>query len=277
MTSTWADEPELKPDPIGILGWLRVILRGVPLVFVLALGLCFHSIVRLIERPFFGEHRPLTQRITQVVCRIALLILGLNIRFHGKAMEHPGAVVANHSSWLDIFVLNARKRIYFVAKSEVKSWAGIGRLARATGTVFIKRDRRDAQKHIQVFKGRLKLGHRLLFFPEGTSSDGQRVLSFKTTLFAPFLTEELRQNAFIQPISVIYHSPTGKDPRYYGWWGDMDFGPHVLQVLGARWNGSVDVVYSPALDMRNWSDRKKLAFELESTVRREFTRFREMS
>ena len=273
MSVTWSDEPEMQHEPLGVFGWVRVIIRGVPLVLVLAFGLFIHAVIRLLERPIFGERRPLSPRITQVVCRLGLLILGLTFRVRGEVMDHPGAVVANHSSWLDIFVLNAQKRIYFVAKSEVKGWAGIGWLARATGTVFIKRDRQDAQKHIQVFKDRLELGHRLLFFPEGTSSDGQRVLPFKTTLFAPFLTDHIKQNGHIQPVSVVYQAPAGKDPRFYGWWGDMDFGTHVLQVLGARKNGSVNVIYSPALSMQDWNDRKKLARELEDTVRREFARF----
>jgi lyso-ornithine lipid O-acyltransferase len=97
-------------------------------------------------------------------------------------MQHKGALVANHASWLDIFTLNACDRIYFVSKSEVAGWPGIGWLARATGTVFINRQGREAQMQKLLFEARLRAGHRLLFFPEGTSTDGQRVLDFKSTL-----------------------------------------------------------------------------------------------
>lgn len=272
MTVTWSDEPEMKPEPLSVLGWFRVILRGVPLVLVLLTGLAVHGLIRLIERPFFGQNRPISPNITQIVCRLGLIILGLNLRIHGEAMNMPGAVVANHSSWLDIFVLNARKRIYFVAKAEVRDWPAIGWLARTTGTVFIKRDRREAKRHIETFQKRLSFGHRLLFFPEGTSTDSQRVLSFKTTLFAPFLNEEIRKNAHIQPVTVVYHAPKGRDPRFYGFWGDMELASHLLQVLGAPKNGSVDVVYSPPVNMLDWTDRKQLALELEETVRYEFKR-----
>jgi len=272
MSVTWSDEPDLKPAPLGVFGWLRVVIRGVPLGVVLVLGVLVHAVFRLVERPMFGQSRPLSSRVTQVVCRLALIILGLDLRVQGDVMREPGAVVANHSSWLDIFVLNARKRIYFVAKAEVKGWAGIGWLARLTGTVFIKRDRKDAKKHINTLRDRLALGHRLLFFPEGTSSDNKRVLPFKTTLFAPFLSDEVRGNAHIQPVTVVYHAPEGKDPRFYGWWGDMEFGNHALQVLGARKNGSVDIMCSPPLNMQDWTDRKQLALELEETVRYEFKR-----
>ena len=272
MSVTWSDEPELTPERLGPLGWILAALRGIPLILLLLIGLIIHGLIRLIERPFFGPRRPVSPTITQVVCRLGLILLGLDLRVHGESMQMPGAVVANHSSWLDIFVLNARKRIYFVAKSEVKGWPGIGWLARATGTVFIRRDRRDAIKHINTFKERLGFGHRLLFFPEGTSTDNQRVLPFKTTLFAPFLSEQIRANAHIQPVTVVYHAPHGKDPRFYGFWGDMELAGHLLQVLGTRKNGSVDVVYSPPLNMQDWTDRKQLALELEETVRYEFKR-----
>ena len=67
-------------------------------------------------------------------------------------MTAPGAIVANHSSWLDIFALNAAQRVYFVAKSEVAGWPGIGWLARATGTVFIARKGTEAKKQQEIFE-----------------------------------------------------------------------------------------------------------------------------
>lgn len=273
MKPLWTDDNELAPEPLGLMGWILVIVRGVPLLVVIIFGLLIHGLIRLIERPFFGQSRPVSPIITQCVCRLGLMILGLKLRLHGDVMQAPGAVVANHSSWLDIFVLNARKRIYFVAKSEVKGWAGIGWLARATGTVFIKRDRREAKQQAEVFKSRLGFGHRLLFFPEGTSTDNQQVLPFKTTLFAPFLGEGIRENAYIQPVAVVYHAPKGKDPRFYGWWGDMVFGSHILQMLGATRTGSVDIICSPAVSMMDYTDRKKLAADLEKSVRQSFDRY----
>ncbi len=171
---------------IGVLGWLRAVLRGAVLGLVLIVGLLVLLLIRFVEKPVHGVYRPWTPWITQAVCRAAFVILGLTHRTVGTRMAEPGAVVANHSSWLDIFVLNARKRVYFVAKAEVAGWPGINWLAKATGTVFIRRDRREAESQVDVFRRRLRAGHKLLFFPEGTSTDGRRVLPFKTTLFAAF-------------------------------------------------------------------------------------------
>ena len=273
MSVTWSSEPEPKASRIAIIGWLRILRRILPMLLVLLIGVLTHSLLRVIELPFYGQRRPFSPKITQWVCRACLWCIGLRLRLHGDIMNHPGAVVANHSSWLDIFVLNAHQDIYFVAKSEVSGWTGIGTLAKITGTIFIKRDRKEAQAQTKVFLDRLKLGHRLLFFPEGTSSDNQRVLPFKTTLFAPFLTEETREAAYIQPVSVIYHAPPELDHRFYGWWGDMSFGGHLLQLLAVKRHGSVDVVCGAPRAMVDATDRKALARELEDDVRAGFSRF----
>lgn len=267
MSMVWESDEPPAPVRIGPLGWCLVVVRGL-VVGTLVFGcLLILLAVRLVERPVFGLHRPVTPFITQFVCRNALRLLGIGFSTTGDLMRARGAVVANHSSWLDIFVLNARKRIYFVSKAEVSSWPGIGWLARATGTVFIERDRAQARTQTALFQDRLMAGHKLLFFPEGTSTDGHRVLPFKTTLFAAFFAPELRDICHIQPVSVIYHAPPGQDARFYGWWGDMEFGPHLLITLAARRQGRVEVIYHAPLYVADFADRKALAAACEMTVR----------
>lgn len=268
MSQTWTGQDEPDPIIIGPAGWVRVILRGLVLG-VLTFGcLALLLLVRLIERPIFGLDRPITPHITQFVCRTAFLILGMRLKMRGELMKERGAVVANHSSWLDIFALNARKRIYFVSKSEVAKWPGIGWLARATGTVFINRNPREAAAQTEVFRNRLLAGHKLLFFPEGTSTDGLRVLPFKSTLFAAFFSDELRHEMHIQPVTVIYHAPQGEEDRFYGWWGDMEFGPHLLKTLAARRQGSVELVYHAPVRVDDFPNRKTLAAHVEQVVRK---------
>ena len=265
--STWDSDTHPPHPAMGAGAWLRVVGRGLPLAVLVFGCLAVLLLVRLIERPLYGARRPVTPYITQFVCRSAFVLLGMGYRVEGEVMVGPGAVVANHSSWLDIFALNARKRIYFVSKAEVAKWPGIGWLARATGTVFIQRDRRTASAQVAVFQDRLALGHKLLFFPEGTSTDGQRVLPFKPTLFAAFFAPGLRETLSIQPVSVVYREPTGADARFYGWWGDMEFGPHLLSTLAARRQGSVTVIYHAPVRVADFGDRKALASALETTVR----------
>lgn len=267
MSVVW-DKGDYPPAPKpGLLGWLLIVLRGLALVFVVFGGLTLLLLIRLIEAPVHGLYRPWTPWITQTVCRCALFILGIGFFTQGKPMKERGAIVANHSSWLDIFTLNARKRIYFVSKAEVANWPGIGWLARATGTVFITRDPREAKVQQQIFEARLLAGHKLLFFPEGTSSDAMRVLPFKSTLFQAFLTPDLRHEMHIQPVTVIYQAPDGFRDDFYGWWGDMGFGEHLLMMLASRKHGAVKLVYHAPVRADAYPDRKALAADLETRVR----------
>ena len=267
MTPTWrsADEPAI-PRVTGA-GWLRVVVRGGVLGAVTFGGLGLMLLLRVVERPLFGHRRPWTPGITRAVCMAAFVILGIGFRQRGTPMRASGAVVANHASWLDIFALNARQRVYFVAKDDVAGWPGIGWLARATGTLFIARKGTEARAQADQFTARLRAGHRLLFFPEGTSTDGLRVLPFRSSLFAAFLNPSLRETLHVQPVTVIWQAPAGADPRFYGWWGDMGFGAHLMAVLAAPRQGSVEVIYHPPLRVADFADRKALAAACEAAVR----------
>ncbi|MFT3687515.1 lysophospholipid acyltransferase family protein [Paenirhodobacter sp.] len=250
--TTWYGDPPAPFRRLRGVDWLRIGLRGGALVGVILFGL----IAMLILRPWSG-------RVVQGVCRVALPLLGLRLRCSGAPMRHSGALVANHASWLDIFALNACVPVQFVAKAEVAGWPGIGALARAAGTLFIRRDARDARVQQRAIEDRIRAGHRLVVFPEGTSSDGRRVLPFKSTLFQAFFAGEV---AWIQPVTLIYRAPQGQDPRFYGWWGDTGFAPHLAQVLACP-GGAVEAIFHPPLRVRDVGTRKNLAALCEATVR----------
>ena len=263
----WQGDPPPEHARLGPLALMRMAWRAAGIILTIALGLVLLLPLRVIEWPLFGLSRPWTPWITQAVCRLSLIWLGLGFHRVGYPMKERGAIVANHSSWLDIFILNASDRVYFVSKSEVAGWPGIGFLARATGTLFIARDRRAAKIQTTQFEERLLAGQRLLFFPEGTSTDGLRVLPFKSTLFAAFFAPQLRDVLSVQPVSVAYHAPDGRDLRTYGWWGDMSFGSHLLSTLALPRQGRVTVIYHPPVSVRDIADRKALAKTAERTVR----------
>jgi 1-acyl-sn-glycerol-3-phosphate acyltransferase len=267
VSFTWLPEDAPAPAPVGPVGWLRAGLRAGVIAATMLAGLVVLLLLRAVERPVCGLDRPVTPFIAQGFFRLGLAVMGIRFSSRGRPMRRPGAVVANHASWLDIFALNARKRVYFVSKSEVARWPVIGFLARAVGTVFIARDRRRAREQTALFEARLKAGHKLLFFPEGTSTDGMRVLPFKSTLFAAFFADGLREMMHLQPVTVVYHAPRGQDPRFYAWWGDMGFGGHALQVLAARRQGAVEVVYHAPVAVADFDSRKALAAHLEERVR----------
>lgn len=264
---TWQDgDDHIDLSAIGWGGWLRAGLRALALIALVFGGLLILLALRLLERPVFGQSRPVTPHITRFVCRNALRIVGMGMSVKGRPMQHPGAFVANHCSWLDIFSFNASAVLYFVSKSEVAGWFGIGWLARATGTVFITRDPKQARLQKDLFEARLGAGHRLLFFPEGTSTDGQRVLEFKPTLFAAFFSDALVEQLWVQPVTANYYAAEGEDARFYGWWGGMSFERHLIKTLAARRQGRVELIFHAPLKVSDYADRKALARAAQQAV-----------
>ncbi len=266
--TTWIGDP----PPARIIDWAgrwRIARRLVPMGLVTYGGLLVLLVLRLVEGPLTGPQRPLTPWITRAVCRANLWLMGFRYHVRGRPMAGRGAQVANHAGWLDIFTLNACQAIYFVAKSEVSKWPGIGWLARATGTVFIARDPRQARAQQALFEDRLRWGHRILFFPEGTSTDGLRVLPFKSTLFAAFYSHGLDHVMQIQPVTVIYRAPDGRDPRLYGWWADMEFGTHFLATLAEPRQGGIEVVFHDPVAVDAFPSRKELSAHCEGVIRAE--------
>ncbi|WP_158963491.1 lysophospholipid acyltransferase family protein [Chachezhania sediminis] len=267
MSVTWGTDIEPPKSRVTWAGRILLVIRGLSLILLMLVALVVNMVLRGIEYPFTGISRPLSGWVPHLTSRFALMLLGIGLTVRGKPMRHAGALVANHSSWLDIFTLNAGARAFFVAKAEVSGWPGIGTIARAAGTLFIERRSSEARRQQALFESRFDAGHRLLFFPEGTSSDAVRVLPFKTTLFAAFFADHLRDTIWVQPVTVVYHAPKGEDPRYYGWWGDMEFGSDLIKVLATVPQGRVELIYHPPVAPKDFPNRKALARHCEMQVR----------
>lgn len=268
MTTTWISEDgEPISKKISISGWLLAFIRGGAIILVIFIGLILKFLLRVFEKPLFGDRRPATPFITVLVSKISLCLLSIRVKRLGTPLKQPGALVSNHSSWLDIFALNSCQRLYFVSKSEVAKWPGIGLLAKATGTLFIRREAKEAFVQKKLFEQRIKMGHRILFFPEGTSTDGMRVLPFKSALFQAFFDLELDSQCYIQPVTVTYFAPKKEDPRFYGWWGDMSFAMHLLKTIAAKRQGKIEVRYHDPLLVSNFGKRKELAAAAETIIR----------
>lgn len=237
--------------PTG-LAWLRVVLKFIPCVLMITL-----LMIPLVLLRVTGQWRA-GQLVVRLACWVCLKIIGLPLITTGKPMQHAGVVVANHSSWLDILTLNVSQRVFFVAKDEVRNWPGIGTMARVVGTVFIRRKRGDAKLQHDLFLDHAKQGHKLLFFPEGTSTDGCHVLPFRSSLFQAFFAPDLADLMWVQPVTVLYYAPNGKRADFYGYWGEMEMLEHMLHVLSQRKQGYVEVVFHAPLKIADFTDRKAL-------------------
>jgi lyso-ornithine lipid O-acyltransferase len=202
----------------------------------------------------------------RLVCRI----LGIRVELSGKPPERgPLLIVSNHVSWLDIVVLSAVAPVSFIAKKEVASWPFFSSLARLQRTVFVDRGRRHATASSRDdMRERLRAGDILVLFPEGTSSDGRRVLPFKSSFFGAAEID----GVLVQPVSIAYrgHRNLPMNRRLmpsYAWYGDMDLAPHLLEALAA---GPVEaaVICHPPLSLSGELTRKALARHAEQEVRR---------
>ena len=117
-------------------------------------------------------------------------------------------VVANHISWLDIFVLNAHHPVRFVAKAEIAKWPVVSRMIRGAGTVFIERERRrDTHRVNHQMAHVLANGDVVAIFPEGTTTYGTDVLPFKSSLLQPIVEAE----GHVQPVAIRYRDAGRRD------------------------------------------------------------------
>ena len=206
----------------------------------------------------------LAARLPSFYHRLVCRILGIAIERRGApSPARPTLFVANHTSYLDIEILGAAIPGSFVSKIDVDGWPLFGWLARLQRTVFIDRKRRSVARQRDALSARLRAGDQLILFPEGTSGDGQRLLPFKSALFAAVTESEGAGDIAVQPVSVAYlrldGMPLGRSYRpLFAWYGDMDLAPHLWTVLGLGRLG-VSVTFHPAVRAADFPSRKALA------------------
>ena len=206
---------------------------------------------------------PLAERLPRCYHRLVCRILGITIERRGATSDaRPTLFVANHTSYLDIEILGASIPGSFVSKADVDGWPLFGWLARLQRTVFIDRKRRSIRDQRDALGARLRAGDRLILFPEGTSSDGQRLLPFKSALFGA-VTEAAGRDITVQPVSVAYlrldGMPLGRSYRpLFAWYGDMELVPHLWAMLGLGRLG-IRVTFHPAVSAAAFPSRKALA------------------
>jgi lyso-ornithine lipid O-acyltransferase len=205
-------------------------------------------------------------------------LLGVRIHVTGERLrEHPLLIVSNHVSWLDISVITSLAPVVFVAKREVASWPLFGLLAKLQRSVFVDRSRRHKTQEVNAeIAQRLAEGDPVVLFGEGTSSDGNRILPFRTALIGAardaLAEAEHARRVWIQPLSIAYTRllglPLGRQHRrLVAWYGGAPLVPHLLGI--AR-RGGIDVVitWGEPVAFDETSDRKEVARLLETTVRR---------
>lgn len=206
----------------------------------------------------------------KVVCR--LFAIKINV-IGTPETSHPVLFVSNHVSYLDIPVIGAVVKASFVAKSEVANWPFFGPLSKISQTVFVKRASKDAFKDNNALKQTFVTGRNVILFPEGTSSNGQQVMPFKSTLFALATHDEaLAENLIIQPFTIKLKSADGMDTAgqkdiydLYAWYDDMTLAPH-LWLFAHKKGAHIELHFHTPLKAADYEDRKRLTKDCEKMV-----------
>ena len=202
------------------------------------------------------------------------LILNIKVTIAGDEgqLERGGyVVIANHVSYVDGIVLGSIFPIVFVSKREVKKWPIVGQWNVLCGTIFINRQRKNEMgTMVCEMTRKLRQEANVLLFPEGTSTNGEKMLPFQTVpLAAP-----LRSRSIILPVNLAYQTideqpVTAANRDFVYWYGDMDFVTHFWNLLGRR-GVEVLVTLHPKIECFRYADnsagRKKLAEDCYNRV-----------
>jgi len=216
-----------------------------------------------------------TMKVAQLWQRFVCKLMGIRVTVTGKPVDaRPLLLLSNHNSWLDIPVLASVAPVSFVAKQEVAGWPVVGFLARTQRTVFVDRDRRHATgAQANEMAGRLSKGDIMVLFAEGTSSDGNKVLPFRSALVGAAQRAIADGGAAtVQPVAIAYPRmlglPLGRQHRpLVAWYGGADLLPHLKRIL-SEGGADVSVTFGPAHRLSARDDRKAVTQDAGDLVRR---------
>ncbi|RCS25050.1 1-acyl-sn-glycerol-3-phosphate acyltransferase [Phyllobacterium salinisoli] len=253
-----------------------------------ALALIGFAVLALVLVPlqylFLKTGSTLQNRLPRLFHSILARLLGFRVHIHGEMVkDRPLMLVSNHVSWSDITVLSTAGDVSFIAKTEVRDWPFFGSLAVLQRSVFVERERRGktAEQASEIAK-RLAVGDAMVLFAEGTTSDGNRVLPFKTSLFGAASAairetgsksgpESGVETVTVQPVAIAYTRLHGMPMGRYlrpvaSWPGDVELLPHLKIILreGAL---DVDIRFGEPVTITADTDRKTLARTMENRVR----------
>lgn len=223
----------------------------------------------------YGLHRVFRLRpkasLYQLFHRVTCRIFGLHVQINGTlSTEKPVLFVSNHISYLDIFIIGASVPGFFIAKSEVASWPFLGMMAKFQNTLFFERKGRQVKGQIETMTAHFDKKGSLILFPEGTSTDGQDVKTFKSSLLTSL--EYSRYPVAIQPITIAYthyknKKMTQTDRDQFAWYADMPFASHFFNALGIG-KANVSLTLHPTCYLSDFDSRKSCAEHCTQVVRR---------
>jgi 1-acyl-sn-glycerol-3-phosphate acyltransferase len=242
---------KLTSKPIRALRWTRLLLH-------VAQCLLMTSLVYPRVSPIVRAR--LTQAWSAKLLRILNIVLSVHGARPGEGVEKL-FLVANHVSWLDIFVINASQPSRFVAKSEIRDWPIVGALAEAGGTIFVRRAKRsDTTRTNGEIQAALAQGDTVAVFPEGTTTTGDRLLKFHTSLFEPAVSN----NAIVSPAAICYRQDSGEPAAAAIFVGETTFSESMAAIISEQ-KMIAEITFAPCIAAATLS-RREVAEAAENAI-----------
>lgn len=238
--------------PIDALGWFRVSWRAAGLLLALLICVPVHYIWRAIH---YGSPMP------RVFLYCAARLCGARLRVHGTPLKRDVFYISNHLSWVDILALGGASGTAFVSKAEIGQAPLVGWLAKLNRTVFVSReDRLGVAEQINRLREALADNWAITVFPEGTTTDGQSLLPFKTSMLR--VLEPPPPGVLVQPVALDY----GEVAEWIGWIGTESGKDNALRILGRRGSFRLDIHFLDPFDPRDFPGRKAIAAEARNRI-----------
>ena len=179
--------------------------------------------------------------------------------------------VSNHISYFDIPVVGSLVMGSFIARGDMTKWPLFGYMGKMQQTIYISRERNDALEGKNALEEKLKDGANLIIFAEGTSSDGSKVLPFKSSLFSLAIDNPVGKPLAVQPITISLLDVAGQPAvtcavrDLYTWHGDMTLWSHIWQFAKLK-GATVEVKFHAPRDAATYNDRKALCGDCYNDV-----------
>ena len=243
--------------------WKMVVI-GFIMLCLIVIG----NAARLFQRG--PELRAFQNRLTMRLARVTLAVLGVKLVVEGAENWRAGQnylAVSNHLSYLDILLFASYQPMCFVSTIEVKKTPLLGQLTDAGGCIYVERRSRDnLPKEIETIGDALRDGHNMIFFPEGTSTNGTSVLPFKRPLFAPALHAKVPLLPAVVQLREINGSPvTAANRDQVCWYGDMEFAQHLFALAGLR-SVTVALKLLPEIPVTDATTRENLVQRAQRAI-----------
>jgi 1-acyl-sn-glycerol-3-phosphate acyltransferase len=241
-----------ETTPISVIGWLSIIARSLGLIGLLLVFVPLHYLYRVIA---YGSPFPM------LFLRYAARVCGARVKVHGTHLKRDVFFIANHISWVDILALAGASGTAFVAKAELAEAPVVGWLSRLNRTVFVKREQRlGVAEQINALKEALIDNWSVTVFPEGTTTDGQSLLPFKTSMLS--VLEPPPPGVLVQPVILDY----GPVAEWIGWIGEEGGLNNAKRVLSRKGSFAVHLHYLEPFSPEDFKGRKAIGMEARRRI-----------